>query len=289
MFVALIIAQAVAETAKQGENETPALRRLYERQAEFVAFAVEYGLCEDDAWRLSVDLYAEAPSARGTIECWGRHKAPIAPLLVRVLKEWELPTEYQGSRAPLFRLKLYRWLGYLRNPKGVDYMISLAETILDVGVNERDDLFRLDSLFISLGESGLDNALDFLFLIQSREYWAKPDAPDITVAPTSVPMGAEEQAAAGREYVQERAYYGIVLSGTERALDTLATGEGINPRLTGLLSYNFGEAARIHVGIYGLPEAKGLRLSKEQHRQLKDIYKKYGKKYVPREVEKVRD
>ena len=83
--------------------------------------------------------------------------------------------------------------------------------------------------------------------------------------------------------IKEIAFHALEFSGTDRALQAFATGEGINPRFRGgkLLASAFDTCARARVGIVGMPEWYGRPLPKDKLRELEEIYATYGKTYVP--------
>ena len=85
--------------------------------------------------------------------------------------------------------------------------------------------------------------------------------------------------------IREGAIQAMAESGTERAIEILATGEQIASELhtIGYLDGYFGLAVRRHVGLHEfIPREKyGVELPAETLAEIKRIYAKYGKTYVP--------
>ncbi len=283
LALAMCFAASLVAVAEAGQETT----EKPTQQKAFIAFAVERGLSEVDAEALWADLMSDPwrtwwfPEKN---ERWGSDKIDVVPILIEVDREWDLPRWSPDSEESLSQTVVHAWLGLMRDERGAVYLLERIRGLLAHGIRSNEEYYRACASLVPLGSTRWDEALDFLFKVQSRSFWEGPDAPVVDMPPVSGAMTAEERTRCVQLQMSVHALEGLSWSGTARVLRAFATGEGLDPLSPERLDRLFEFAARMKVGIFFYPELGGRPLREHHERNLKAVYEEYGKPYVPREV-----
>ncbi len=247
----------------------------------------EIGLTDDQMQMLLHSLTMPAWTARpdGYMKRWQRSGIDIIPILIGLSEQrdpplWELGPDSIGVRPTV----VVRWLGAFRDERATNHLMQKARQMLDQGITSPDEEYDLGRLLSALGNSGSNDAENFLLTLQTDEFWQVESAPQIDI-PAVETLSTGEMNERCKSSLKQYAFSALAKTGSERVLHALATGEGLNPCFADQFSYSFKEAARRNVGIVGYPEVLGIPLSAENHRELRAIYRKYDKEYKPRPVE----
>jgi len=267
-------------------------RKLNEMQAlvEWWQDAEAYGIELPHAKMLLYDLDQLASEAlvRERETYYRKHNVDIGPFLVHLVEDGELPESRGAAVGAIAEGTVLFWMAVLGGEKPSEYLLNRVKTMMKGPITSGLEAQELERSISQLGMSRYEPALDYLFRIQSKEFWEGADAPLIDLPPSHKwsAVQIEEQTIKG---IQMSALQGLAASGTDRVIHAFATGEGINPAYQNHLASLFKSAARFHFNIVGAPELYGQPLPEETLKGLQDLYAKYGKTYVPEKAhEKVK-
>ena len=261
--------------------------RLAEMQAlcQWWQRAVDFGIPIEYAKRLKYTLdVVIADPGRNSIN-FALYKAldiDLVPFLLNLLDSEDLPRGTGYSPNQLTQSMVLGFLGQVDDVRARERLLSETIDYLEKPLTTRDDLEFLRCLLYPLLATGSEEGLDLAFALHSDDYWATPEAPEVEMAAFG-DRSSDQETELAIWRIKEIAFHALEFSGTDRALQAFATGEGINPRFRGgkLLASAFDTCARARVGIVGMPEWYGRPLPKDKLRELEEIYATYGKTYVP--------
>ena len=269
--------------------------RLAEMQAlcQWWQRAVDFGIPIEYAKHLKHALDSLiADPGRDSID-FALYKAldiDLVPFLLNLLDSEDLPRGTGYSPNQLTQSMVLGFLGQVDDVRARERLLSETIDYLEKPLTTRDDVEFLRCLLYPLLATGSEEGLDLAFALHSDDYWATPEAPEVEMAAFG-DRSSDQETELAIWRIKEIAFHALEFSGTDRALQAFATGEGINPRFRGgkRLTSAFDACARARVGIVGMPEWYGRPLPKDKLRELEEIYATYGKTYVPeREREDVR-
>ena len=206
----------------------------------------------------------------------------LVPFLLNLLDSEDLPRGSGYSPNQLTKSMVLGFLGQVDDVRARERLLSETIDYLEKPLTTRDDVEFLRCLLYPLLATGSEEGLDLAFALHSDDYWATPEAPEVDMAAFG-DRSSDQETELAIWRIKEIAFHALEFSGTDRALQAFATGEGINPRFRGgkLLASAFDTCARARVGIVGMPEWYGRPLPKDKLRELEEIYATYGKTYVP--------
>jgi len=261
--------------------------RLAEMQAlcQWWQRAVDFGIPIEYAKRLKSTLdVVIADPGRNSIN-FALYKAldiDLVPFLLNLLDSEDLPRGTGYSPNQLTQSMVLGFLGQVDDVRARERLLSETIDYLEKPLTTRDDVEFLRCLLYPLLATGSEEGLDLAFALHSDDYWATPEAPEVEMAAFG-DRSSDQETELAIWRIKEIAFHALEFSGTDRALQAFATGEGINPRFRGgkLLASAFDTCARARVGIVGMPEWYGRPLPKDKLRELEEIYATYGKTYVP--------
>ena len=261
--------------------------RLAEMQAlcQWWQRAVDFGIPIEYAKRLKYTLdVVIADPGRNSIN-FALYKAldiDLVPFLLNLLDSEDLPRGSGYSPNQLTQSMVLGFLGQVDDVRARERLLSETIDYLEKPLTTRDDLEFLRCLLYPLLATGSEEGLDLAFALHSDDYWATPEAPEVDMAAFG-DRSSDQETELAIWRIKEIAFHALEFSGTDRALQAFATGEGINPRFRGgkRLTSAFDACARARVGIVGMPEWYGRPLPKDKLRELEEIYATYGKTYVP--------
>ena len=261
--------------------------RLAEMQAlcQWWQRAVDFGIPIEYAKHLKHALDSLiADPGRDSID-FALYKAldiDLVPFLLNLLDSEDLPRGSGYSPNQLTQSMVLGFLGQVDDVRARERLLSETIDYLEKPLTTRDDLEFLRCLLYPLLATGSEEGLDLAFALHSDAYWATPEAPEVEMAAFG-DRSSDQETELAIWRIKEIAFHALEFSGTDRALQAFATGEGINPRFRGgkLLASAFDTCARARVGIVGMPEWYGRPLPKDKLRELEEIYATYGKTYVP--------
>jgi len=247
--------------------------------------AVDFGIPIEYAKRLKSTLdVVIADPGRNSIN-FALYKAldiDLVPFLLNLLDSEDLPRGTGYSPNQLTQSMVLGFLGQVDDVRARERLLSETIDYLEKPLTTRDDVEFLRCLLYPLLATGSEEGLDLAFALHSDDYWATPEAPEVDMAAFG-DRSSDQETELAIWRIKEIAFHALEFSGTDRALQAFATGEGINPRFRGgkLLASAFDTCARARVGIVGMPEWYGRPLPKDKLRELEEIYATYGKTYVP--------
>ncbi len=284
-LVGVVAALGVLSTPGAGEDTCDLA--LGEAQHElYMLHAARHKIGDEDKAKLWEDLshHISLARAQDLFAAWRSRGADIVPLLIELAADKRVPIGFASEESPMTLSKLHHWLGCMRDDRATEYLLDTARGRLREGVYERLDIRFYDALFVGLGWTRSDEALDFLFGVQSQEYWNRSDAPVVRITDAE---GNIDERFTGyvKRQIQLYALIAIQRSGTKRALDAIVTSEGINNIFQHRLPYYFEEAVLEYVGVIGNPLRRGLPLPEGKLEEIKAVYREYGKKFVPPKVD----
>ncbi len=160
---------------------------------------------------------------------------------------------------------------------------SLAKKFAEP-IRSRDDESYVCGLLRVLGKTRREEVLDILLNVQSEAFWMGEGAPEIDMEPLlGGEITSERENVRALSTIRRAAVRAISESGTERAIEILATREGLAPNFHQIADEYFRVAVRRHVGLYEFisRERYGIELPAETLAEIERIYAKYGKTYVP--------
>ena len=261
--------------------------RLAEMQAlcQWWQRAVDFGIPIEYAKHLKHALDSLiADPGRDSID-FALYKAldiDLVPFLLNPLDSAALPRGSGYSPNQLTQSMVLGLLGQVDDVRARERLLSETIDYLEKPLTTRDDVEFLRCLLYPLLATGSEEGLDLAFALHSDDYWATPEAPEVDMAAFG-DRSSDQETELAIWRIKEIAFHALEFSGTDRALQAFATGEGINPRFRGgkLLAPAFDTCARARVGIVGMPEWYGRPLPKDKLRELEEIYATYGKTYVP--------
>ena len=261
--------------------------RLAEMQAlcQWWQRAVDFGIPIEYAKHLKHALDSLiADPGRDSID-FALYKAldiDLVPFLLNLLDSEDLPRGTGYSPNQLTQSMVLGFLGQVDDVRARERLLSETIDYLEKPLTTRDDVEFLRCLLYPLLATGSEEGLDLAFALHSDDYWATPEAPEVDMAAFG-DRSSDQETELAIWRIKEIAFHALEFSGTDRALQAFATGEGINPRFRGgkLLASAFDTCARARVGIVGMPEWYGRPLPKDKLRELEEIYATYGKTYVP--------
>ena len=206
----------------------------------------------------------------------------LVPFLLNLLDSEDLPRGTGYSPNQLTQSMVLGFLGQVDDVRARERLLSETIDYLEKPLTTRDDVEFLRCLLYPLLATGSEEGLDLAFALHSDDYWATPEAPEVDMAAFG-DRSSDQETELAIWRIKEIAFHALEFSGTDRALQAFATGEGINPRFRGgkRLTSAFDACARARVGIVGMPEWYGRPLPKDKLRELEEIYATYGKTYVP--------
>lgn len=208
----------------------------------------------------------------------------IVPFLVSLLHVSGYP-ELKSSPEnglPSKHLMCYVLSVYYRlDPRPVPELLAHARRMLARPIKcEEDELLLIDSILYLCSHSDAA-VVAFFFRVQSQDFWNSKEAPRIDLpGEESNPTGVACEGA--RNTIRQLALSGLAWSGTDFALDTFATGKGLNLCRDDCSGY-FEVAVRKHVGV-GYPEYEGQPLPKDKEAEIQKIYSQHGFTFVPTPV-----
>ena len=247
------------------------------------ADAPKYGLTVEQARKL-FDGIEQSCFGAGvvwhTLKDLREEKADAIPFLLALLHRPELPVVGIPRRQNISQLTVAWWLVVSDDPRAFCPVLAAVQQHLKEPVDSTRASAEHSQWILVLSGWKHDEVLDFLFKLQADGFLDGPDGPHIDIPPVPGGSNSEELRKNELNDLQRVALTVLGYSGSERALKAFATGEGLNPRHSKEFPYWFRDAARVHVGIRGYPEQKGQALSKEEKGAIKDLYKKYGQKYI---------
>ena len=247
--------------------------------------AVDFGIPIEYAKRLKYTLdVVIADPGRNSIN-FALYKAldiDLVPFLLNLLDSEDLPRGSGYSPNQLTQSMVLGFLGQVDDVRARERLLSETIDYLEKPLTTRDNLEFLRCLLYPLLATGSEEGLDLAFALHSDDYWATPEAPEVDMAAFG-DRSSDQETELAIWRIKEIAFHALEFSGTDRALQAFATGEGINPRFRGgkRLTSAFDACARARVGIVGMPEWYGRPLPKDKLRELEEIYATYGKTYVP--------
>ena len=261
--------------------------RLAEMQAlcQWWQRAVDFGIPIEYAKHLKHALDSLiADPGRDSID-FALYKAldiDLVPFLLNLLDSEDLPRGSGYSPNQLTQSMVLGFLGQVDDVRARERLLSETIDYLEKPLTTRDNLEFLRCLLYPLLATGSEEGLDLAFALHSDDYWATPEAPEVDMAAFG-DRSSDQETELAIWRIKEIAFHALEFSGTDRALQAFATGEGINPRFRGgkRLTSAFDACARARVGIVGMPEWYGRPLPKDKLRELEEIYATYGKTYVP--------
>ena len=261
--------------------------RLAEMQAlcQWWQRAVDFGIPIEYAKHLKHALDSLiADPGRDSID-FALYKAldiDLVPFLLNLLDSEDLPRGTGYSPNQLTQSMVLGFLGQVDDVRARERLLSETIDYLEKPLTTRDDVEFLRCLLYPLLATGSEEGLDLAFALHSDDYWATPEAPEVEMAAFG-DRSSDQETELAIWRIKEIAFHALEFSGTDRALQAFATGEGINPRFRGgkRLTSAFDACARARVGIVGMPEWYGRPLPKDKLRELEEIYATYGKTYVP--------
>ena len=261
--------------------------RLAEMQAlcQWWQRAVDFGIPIEYAKHLKHALDSLiADPGRDSID-FALYKAldiDLVPFLLNLLDSEDLPRGTGYSPNQLTQSMVLGFLGQVDDVRARERLLSETIDYLEKPLTTRDDVEFLRCLLYPLLATGSEEGLDLAFALHSDDYWATPEAPEVDMAAFG-DRSSDQETELAIWRIKGIAFHALEFSGTDRALQAFATGEGINPRFRGgkRLTSAFDACARARVGIVGMPEWYGRPLPKDKLRELEEIYATYGKTYVP--------
>lgn len=258
---------------------------MSETQESVWRAAQRHGLSAEHAQRVLEEIW----DSREPIHCpdvdgyWREQGVDPVPVLIRIYGELDLPNTAPGYlNRDASRSDILRYMTRFRDPRANDFLVETAEEALRHPVRCSEDESFLLGLFVSLGLTKYDKALDVLFKVQSKEFWESEDAPivdrDVTSYKAVTPQDIHSAIV---KSIRTYAIMGIRGSGTERAIHAFGTGEGIAEDFAGSLDENFRMTVFYHVGFFGSMErpVRARGLLRDRVNRAKEIYRKYGKRY----------
>lgn len=214
-------------------------------------------------------------------------KIDIVPYVAFLFENSDMPVfRHRGNASSLVKCDLISWLVQLRTPEAIDAVVCLTRHALARGVRSKQDGDSLVCLQSALGELQDDCALDMLFEMQHGSFWKGDEAPRVCLDEHDADRRIQREDNM-RNRLQDGAYYALVYSGSLRVVEALAEGNAFDARYERIRDESFSDAVRACVGIVGYPELTGKPLLPEELRRVKEIYKRYGKRYVPLKAERI--
>lgn len=289
--VAIESKEGLPDVAKWREKGLPE-RKLNEMRAlvDWWQEAEAYGIELPHAKALLRDL--ERPASQAIIRekkaYYHENNVDIGPFLIHLLEGAKLPETRGAPVGAIAEGTILFWMAEVGGESLCEYLLNHVKQIMKGPITSGLQLQAIEESIFQLGMSGCQSALDYLFMIQSKEFWESANAPVVEL-PASARRSPAQEAEKAVERIQVRALSGLAASGTDRVIHAFATGEGINPAYQNHLASLFKSAARFHFNIVGAPELYGQPLPEETLKGLQDLYAKYGKTYVPEKAhEKVK-
>ncbi len=287
MIIHVLMTAAASQAASQTEADP---REWFEKWMHvpgwYATLCRENGLSEEQLNLLASDLRMPiwADELGGTIERWKSADVDLIPILVTLTEQREPPLLGSSpEQLEVYVRRVYRWLGLLGDERASDHLLRMTDEALAKGVSSKEEAALLGNLFIALGFSGSDKAVDLLWKAQTDAFWQGEEAPVIDL-PAYDTRTAEQATREYMESLRSYAFRALATTRSERVLHALATGEGLNPRFADEFDVEFKYAARRCAGVVGDPERYGIALSQERDEKLRAIYEKHGKEYKPTPV-----
>lgn len=251
--------------------------------AEFWSRASALGLPEDCVRDLMKGLEADALRFEKFVElseCWLAKGVNLLDFLRETVESRVLPLGAFGYDPGISQVKVLSCVAYSRDPAATDWVIEHVREELNGPIQSRTDVDYLVGLLRGpLSHVRSRDAVDFLVEVQTEAFWCGEDAPHLDMAAIGR-LTSEHQNAYAVTRIRTNALRAIGESGTEYAIEVLATGDDIE--FCGIeLESAFRDAVRRHLGIWTYPEMYGWEMPEETLAQIQEIYSKYGKTYEP--------
>lgn len=214
------------------------------------------------------------------VQAWKSEGVDIIAFLRETVEAGVLPGGRPHRPEGFTQVKVLRWLTRTSLPSVVQWVLGFVKSSFCGSLESREDVEYLLGLLEVLQDMKRDEALEFLLEVQSAEFWECDGSPKLDLPPAGEIDSARRNLGA-RSQLRQAAIHAISMTATPKAIEILGTGKEVSTDLQGMLDDSFCMAVRRHAGICGYPEWYGAKLSKEQLREIKAIYRKYGKKYTP--------
>ena len=246
--------------------------------------AIAQGLDKRNANELTLDISGGSafPPLRKSVEYWEKMEGfDLFPFLRSVVLIEEIPFDVgpfqRATRSPslgLSRSTTLNWIAVCKDPRSSEWLIKYVEDFMKKPIFTEYDAHYIQALIKKLGYDGSEEALDVLFRLQSKEAWGENPPIHFRFADAS-----PESKRLGVYDIREAALAGIALSGTERAIHALGTGQGLAEDLAPFEGM-FRTAVHAHFGMYALTWHYQKGLEPEVKEKLKAIYDEYGVQYL---------
>ncbi len=244
----------------------------------------ENGLTHEQRQHLRGNLTMPNWADDGNVRSWKSKDVDIVPILIALIEDHHPHLLGSGPESlPVAPSRILRWLGLLRDDRASAYLLKMTREALAKGVGTQDEGRDLEWLFLSVGWSGTERAVEFLWTAQTDEFWEGEQAPQINL-PADGTRTAEQVTEGWIERLKSGALRALAEARSDHVLRALATGEGLNQCLADQFDNQFAHAARQSIGLVGYPENFGKALSEGWHEKLRGVYEEYGKEYKPRPV-----
>ncbi|MDY0032496.1 MAG: hypothetical protein RBT84_11115 [FCB group bacterium] len=286
----------LALTLLSGVQEAPIWLDQFGLGAEeFLSRASQMGLKEESIRDVMTEIDRSGPPCAASLtklaESWRAEGVDLFAFLRQLVEDDVLPEARHGRFGRgITWVKVLGALADVNNVGMSDWVLCYARDRLTerfkAGIRSRDDDRCISDLLWVLGRTKRNEAIEFLLKVQSDSFWNSEEAPKIDMEPLlGGEITSEMENVRVVDAIREGAIQAMAESGTERAIEILATGEQIASELhtIGYLDGYFGLAVRRHVGLHEfIPREKyGVELPAETLAEIKRIYAKYGKTYVP--------
>lgn len=242
---------------------------------------VAEGLCRDMAdWR-------RLKSPETTLAEMKRANADVVPYLIYLLDHAPLRIDIQGHEFRLLRSSVRHYLALTGDSRASDAIVKNVRRLFPKTIASRRDDLCVIRMLSCLGLSRGDKALDLLFELQSKDFWDGPKAPVVDrhyLAEYPDDRWLEASRGVIRRY-RWAAIHALAESGTERALRSLGTGEGLAAddihysATAGGSQSDFALVVAKHLGYSEVPYKE--TITPEMMEKILAIYRQYGKEYRP--------
>ncbi|MGI6459247.1 MAG: hypothetical protein ACOX5J_03990 [Candidatus Hydrogenedentales bacterium] len=243
--------------------------------------AIQAGLREPDSSVLAFELSRSSvyPPRQDYVEYFEQTSFGLFPFLKTIVLIDELRFERRPYwRSGISRLTVLNWIALCKDVDSSKWLVGFVEDQMKGPIETQDDVDRISGLLYALGYDGGDKTLDILFWFQSKETWLT-DPPIQIGAIADTPESREEII----RTLRYAALAGLALSGSDRALRTFATGQGLAEDLSAFESM-FDTAAHARLGMYNIPWHYKRGLDPGVEEKLRAIYEKYDMEYRCRDM-----
>ena len=285
---------SLALTLLSGVEEVPPWRDQFGLGAEeFLSRASQLGLKEESIRSAMKSLdwpgTSRARSLTKLAESWRAEGVDLFTFLRQLVEDDVLPEARHGRFGRgITWVKVLGALADVDNVVMNDWVVCHAQDRLTekfrAGIRSRDAEKCITDLLWVLGQTKRNEAIEFLLKVQSESFWMGEGAPEIDMEPLlGGEITSERENVRALSTIRRAAVRAISESGTERAIEILATREGLAPNFHQIADEYFRVAVRRHVGLYEFisRERYGIELPAETLAEIERIYAKYGKTYVP--------